>query len=45
MTRLETRRASPRAICAPEDHLVGGEMGMRGGAVCHMSSISAGVRP
>jgi hypothetical protein len=40
MPRLETRRASPRAIYGSEDHRVGGGMGMRGGTVCHISSIS-----
>ncbi len=27
-----------------DDHVTGGGMGIRGGAVCSMSSISAGVR-
>jgi hypothetical protein len=28
-----------------EHHIAGGGMGMRGGEVCYMSSISTGVRP
>jgi hypothetical protein len=27
-----------------DDHVAGGGMGMRGGAVCHIRAISAGVR-
>jgi hypothetical protein len=32
-------------IVTERDHVEGGGMGMRGGAVFHSSSISVGVRP
>jgi hypothetical protein len=31
--------------CGKSDHVAGSGMGMRGGAVFHITSISAGVRP
>src|ERR1039457_376943 len=45
LCKIPTLPSSIQAFCARADHVVGAEIGMRGGAVFHMSSISARVKP